>query len=68
MHGESHYRPWEILEMTEAEIVAALDSDLSKRRPPQGSVTFHSDAERRAWMERRIAETPRELLARLRER
>lgn len=67
MHGDSHYRPWEILRLTEPEIAAALDSDLTKRRPPEGSVSFVSDAQRVAWMQERIAETPRQMLDRLRE-
>ena len=63
MHGESHYRPWEILRLTEPEILAALDDDLSERRPPEGSVPLGPGQERE-WIERLRAMTPEERLRR----
>lgn len=62
MHGDSHYRPWEILRLTEPEMLAALDADLTKRRPPTESTPLGSDEEVRAFLERRRALTPEERL------
>lgn len=62
MHGDSHYRPWEIQRLTEPEIAAALDADLSKRRSPEGSVPLASAEEVRAHLEAIRSMTPEEKL------
>ncbi len=49
MHGDDHYRPWEIRRMTYPEIELALDADLSKKRPPHGSVAVADPAAYAAW-------------------
>jgi hypothetical protein len=52
MHGESHYRPWEIQRLTDAELLAVLDDDVSERRPPTGSTPLNSHEEVIAHIER----------------
>lgn len=51
MHGESHYRPWEIDQMTMPEIALALDDNLEKPRGPSYADAFGEDVE--AYIERR---------------
>lgn len=63
MHGESHYRPWEILKLTEPEMLAALDSDVAKARPPEGLTPLETPEEMLAYLRRRKAMTAEERLA-----
>lgn len=67
MHGESHYWPWEIQRLTEPEMLAALDDDLSKRRPPSYGTALMTDADVQAYLERMRSMTPRERLQAARE-
>lgn len=64
LHGESHYRPWEILRLTEPEILAALDDDLSQRRPPTGGVDLNAPGAAEAYIQRLRAMSPEERLRR----
>jgi hypothetical protein len=48
MHGSMKLRPWEIQRMTFAEIVLALDEDVSKPRPPSGSYDLSAPGAKQA--------------------
>lgn len=62
MHGGMKLRPWEIDQLSLAEIVLALDDDLegSKSKPPAGSTPIGSQAELDALAARLRSLTPRE--------
>lgn len=64
MHGESHYRPWEIQRLTESEILAALDDDISKRRPPEGGVPLDGPGAEAAYIQHMRSLPPEERLRR----
>lgn len=51
MHGESHYRRWEIDAMTMPELALAMDDDLEKPRGPSYADASGDDVE--AYIERR---------------
>ena len=64
--GRARLRPWEVRQLTLAELALALDDDLEQRRPPHGGASLSGPdvAAHVAWLR---SATVRQRIARLRQ-